>query len=51
LIPYWARELGKDSLTARQVSRRGGELQCQLAGGRVRIGGRAALYLKGTIFV
>jgi PhzF family phenazine biosynthesis protein len=51
LIPYWAQELGKDTLIARQVSRRGGELQCKLSGGRVQIAGRAALYLKGTIFV
>lgn len=50
LVPYWAEELGKDTLTARQVSRRGGELYCHLAGGRVQIAGRAALYLKGTIF-
>ncbi|HEX4809906.1 MAG TPA: PhzF family phenazine biosynthesis protein [Bryobacteraceae bacterium] len=50
LIPYWAEELGKDTFIARQVSRRGGELYCHLAGGRVRIAGRAALFLKGTIF-
>lgn len=51
LIPYWAEELGKTELTARQVSRRGGELYCKLSGGRVQIAGRAALYLKGTIFI
>jgi PhzF family phenazine biosynthesis protein len=51
LIPYWAQELGKNTLSARQISRRGGELQCELLGGRVQIAGRAALYLKGTIFV
>jgi PhzF family phenazine biosynthesis protein len=51
LIPYWANELGKDQLFARQVSKRGGELFCELAGDRVRIGGNAALYLRGEIYV
>ena len=51
LIPYWAAELGKTELFARQVSARGGELYCALAGDRVRIGGNALLYLKGEIYV
>jgi PhzF family phenazine biosynthesis protein len=51
LTPYWARELGKNSLTARQISKRGGELFCELVGNRVRIGGNATLYLKGDITV
>jgi PhzF family phenazine biosynthesis protein len=49
LIPYWARRLGKDRLEARQISARGGELSCALVGERVKIGGRATLYLQGTI--
>ncbi|HMO80676.1 MAG TPA: PhzF family phenazine biosynthesis protein [Pyrinomonadaceae bacterium] len=51
LIPYWARELGKTELFARQVSKRGGELFCQHAGDRVKIGGQAVTYFKGEIFV
>ena len=51
LIPYWAGQLGKDKLFARQVSKRGGELFCELAGDRVRIGGNAVTYLKGEIYV
>lgn len=51
LIPYWAGELGKEKLFARQVSARGGELYCELAGNRVKIGGNATLYLKGEIYV
>ncbi|MCA1590730.1 MAG: PhzF family phenazine biosynthesis protein [Acidobacteria bacterium] len=51
LIPYWSTELGKDQLFARQVSKRGGELFCENVGKRVRIGGNAALYLKGEIYV
>lgn len=51
LIPHWAGLLGKNELFARQVSRRGGELFCELAGERVKIGGNAVLYLKGEIYV
>lgn len=51
LIPYWAEELGKDRLFARQVSKRGGELFCELNGDRVKIGGRTVTYLKGEIYV
>jgi predicted PhzF superfamily epimerase YddE/YHI9 len=51
LIPYWAQRLGKRRLRARQVSPRGGELECEWKGDRVEIAGRAVLYLKGTITV
>lgn len=51
LIPYWANELGKNKLLARQVSKRGGELSCEFIGDRVRIGGNAVTYLKGEIYV
>jgi predicted PhzF superfamily epimerase YddE/YHI9 len=49
LIPYWSQKLGKTRLLARQLSRRGGELFCELAGERVFIGGKAVLYLRGEI--
>lgn len=49
LIPYWANRLGKTRLFARQVSRRGGELFCELSGDRVLIGGKAVLYSRGQI--
>ncbi len=51
LIPYWAERLGKTELFARQVSARGGDLFCELAGDRVKIGGNATLYMKGEIYV
>ena len=51
LIPFWAERLGKQKLYARQLSARGGELFCELAGERVKIGGNAALYLKGEIYI
>ncbi len=49
LTPYWSSRLGKADLHARQISRRGGELFCRDEGQRVRIAGRAVLYLEGTI--
>jgi predicted PhzF superfamily epimerase YddE/YHI9 len=49
LIPYWSARLGKSKLSAQQISRRGGELFCDLTGDRVRIGGKAVLYLRGEI--
>jgi len=49
LVPYWADKLGKQQLHARQLSKRGGELFCELRGNRVLISGRAVPYLTGTI--
>ncbi|MEN9404176.1 MAG: putative isomerase YddE [Verrucomicrobiota bacterium] len=51
LTPYWAQRLGRPRLHARQVSARGGELWCELAGDRVKIAGHATLYLQGHILV
>ncbi len=47
LIPYWAARLGRTRLRAWQASARGGGLACELAGDRVRIGGRAVKVLEG----
>ena len=51
LIPYWHRVTGKPELLARQVSARGGELQCRFAGERVGIGGHATLFSRGKIYL
>ena len=51
LIPYWAKQLGKTTLRARQISRRGGDVFCALLGERVEIAGRAALFLRGRITI
>ncbi len=51
LTSYWAKELGKSSLTASQISKRGGELKCKLLHERVEISGQAKLFLKGTIYI
>jgi len=49
LTPYWSKRLGKTTLRARQLSRRGGELLCTDRGDRIDIGGRAVTYLVGEI--
>ena len=49
LTPYWSKTLGKKKLTAKQVSKRGGLLSCEDSGERVLIGGKAILYMTGSI--
>ncbi len=49
LIPFWADRLGKQKMKARQISARGGELECEHRGDRVSIAGKAVLYLSGEI--
>ncbi len=51
LMPYWVEVLGRLELRARQISRRGGNLVCELRGDRVLISGRAVKYLEGQIDV
>jgi len=51
LTPFWAGRLGREQLSARQISTRGGALECTHAGDRVRLAGRARLYLEGTLRV
>ena len=51
LTPYWAERLGKQSLIAHQVSRRGGTLLCELAGERVILSGHAVKFMVGQIEV
>ena len=49
LVPFWSERLCKTQFQARQLSQRGGELQCELRGDRVIISGECALFFKGTI--
>lgn len=51
LTPYWSKHLGKTFLTAKQLSRRGGLLQCRQLEGRVEISGQCRVYMKGEIEV
>lgn len=49
LTPYWSKRLGKNVLRARQLSRRGGEVLCEMAGDRVRLKGSAVTFMVGEI--
>lgn len=49
LAPYWAERLGKTRLSARQLSRRSGQVDCELQGERVVLRGQAVTYLEGMI--
>lgn len=51
LVPYWSGVLHKNKLVAKQVSKRGGIVHCLLEGERVKISGRAVLYMKGEIYL
>lgn len=49
LAPYWAARLGKNILQARQLSRRGGNILCEISGDRVLLSGQAVLFMEGEI--
>lgn len=49
LTPFWAKRLSKNNLKARQLSKRGGAIQCKMLGDRVEIGGSAVTYMTGKI--
>jgi PhzF family phenazine biosynthesis protein len=49
LIPFWSEKLGKNSLHALQLSKRGGEIWCEQRGDRVLMKGMAVFYMKGDI--
>ncbi len=51
LAPYWADVLEKEELQAFQVSARGGEVRCRVAGDRVKLAGQAVVFLEGTISI
>jgi PhzF family phenazine biosynthesis protein len=49
LAVYWAKQLGKKVFTARQLSKRGGELGVTLNGDRVELRGTAITTMRGQI--
>lgn len=44
IAPYWAEKLGKKKIFARQASKRGGILHCEIFNQRVKISGQAVLF-------
>jgi predicted PhzF superfamily epimerase YddE/YHI9 len=49
LAPYWSARLGRQRLQARQVSRRGGLVGCELRGDRVILSGKAVTIMEAVI--
>jgi PhzF family phenazine biosynthesis protein len=49
IVPYWSSKLSKTALFCKQLSARGGDLQCELAGDRVLMSGKCVLFMQGTI--
>lgn len=49
LAPYWSSRLGKATLQARQVSKRGGDVLCELRGHRVTLTGSAVTFMEAEI--
>jgi len=51
MVPYWVKQIGKNKLSAIQLSSRRGYLDCELAGDRVLISGHAHTYLEGDFYI
>jgi PhzF family phenazine biosynthesis protein len=51
MTPYWAERLSKQSLTASQISKRGGRINCTMLGDRVALGGQAITFMEGKLFI
>lgn len=49
LTPYWSARLGRKVMQARQISKRAGDVHCELAGDRVVLKGRAVTFMEGEI--
>jgi PhzF family phenazine biosynthesis protein len=50
MVPYWAEQLNKTKMSAIQLSKRRGYLDCALKADRVLMSGGAITYLEGAIF-
>jgi PhzF family phenazine biosynthesis protein len=51
LVPYWADRLAKTTLRARQLSPRGGLIDCELHGDRVWLYCMAVKYMEGHLYL
>ena len=51
LTPYWSKILNKNIMNAQQISKRKGELICELKKERVKISGKAITYSKGNLII
>ena len=51
LTPYWAKRLNRNELTAVQLSKRRGFLECRYLNDRIAISGKCKMYMFGEIFL
>lgn len=51
IVPYWAKRLGKNQLTAYQASPRSGVLYCDYQGDRTLLSGKAVLYSESETYI
>ena len=51
MTPYWSAKLNKFELSAIQISKRRGQIQCKMEGDRVSLSGNAVTYLDGNITI
>jgi PhzF family phenazine biosynthesis protein len=51
IVPYWAKRLGRETMTSFQASARGGHLNCTLAGGRVILEGGCVTVIEGSFLL
>ncbi len=51
LTHFWAARLGRDSFTAHQASKRGGDLACRLDGDRAWLGGPCVTVVEGSFYL
>lgn len=51
LTPYWSDRLGRESFTAWQASKRGGRIECRLAGDRAVLTGKCVTVIEGVMRV
>lgn len=47
LVPFWSERLGRERFSAFQASKRGGHIECEHRGDRVRLGGQAVTVIEG----
>tara|TARA_B100001094_G_scaffold65495_1_gene61574 strand:+ start:2897 stop:3685 length:789 start_codon:yes stop_codon:yes gene_type:complete len=51
LTPYWSQILNKKRMNAQQISKRNGELICEVKKDRVNISGKAVTFSVGNLFI
>ena len=51
LAPYWAERLGKPTVHSRQISKRSGDVFCEVVGDRVRLAGTARMVIEGQMTI